>query len=163
MFELVQKHPPHWPPFIPPTKPEVTTTGAELIESTDKLFELEEEFEILSVWRKLWWPFWVLNILLILLHWLKLHSHVSPEVPEIMDNRAQTPGSIQNSNRDSSFCQRASPDGKAVKDFIMRPWKRTSFYHMSFLKWTSEAKASLSLGCMFGERDNAKWVFLALI
>lgn len=28
MFELVQKHPPHWPPFIPPTKPEVTTTGA---------------------------------------------------------------------------------------------------------------------------------------
>nr|XP_013795725.1 PREDICTED: cysteine protease ATG4A isoform X2 [Apteryx mantelli mantelli] len=49
MFELVQKHPPHWPPFIPPTKPEVTTTGAELIESTDKLFELEEEFEILSV------------------------------------------------------------------------------------------------------------------
>ncbi|XP_060612197.2 cysteine protease ATG4A isoform X1 [Anolis sagrei] len=49
MFELVQKHPPHWPPFVPPTKPEVTTTGAELIESTDKLFELEEEFEILSV------------------------------------------------------------------------------------------------------------------
>ncbi|XP_061454988.1 cysteine protease ATG4A isoform X1 [Rhineura floridana] len=49
MFELVQKHPPHWPPFIPPTKPEVTTTGAELIESTDKLFESEEEFEILSV------------------------------------------------------------------------------------------------------------------
>ncbi|XP_062359130.1 cysteine protease ATG4A isoform X4 [Cinclus cinclus] len=49
MFELVQKHPPHWPPFIPPSKPEVTTTGAELIESTDKLFELEEEFEILSV------------------------------------------------------------------------------------------------------------------
>ncbi|XP_068524490.1 cysteine protease ATG4A-like [Anas acuta] len=49
MLELVQKHPPHWPPFIPPTKPEVTTTGAELIESTDKLFELEEEFEILSV------------------------------------------------------------------------------------------------------------------
>ncbi|XP_071888121.1 cysteine protease ATG4A-like, partial [Anas platyrhynchos] len=49
VFELVQKHPPHWPPFIPPTKPEVTTTGAELIESTDKLFELEEEFEILSV------------------------------------------------------------------------------------------------------------------
>ncbi|XP_063169445.1 cysteine protease ATG4A isoform X2 [Candoia aspera] len=49
MFELVQKHPPHWPPFIPPTKPEVTTTGAELIDSTDKLFELEEEFEILSV------------------------------------------------------------------------------------------------------------------
>lgn len=26
---------------------------AELIESTDKLFELEEEFEILSVWGKL--------------------------------------------------------------------------------------------------------------
>ncbi|KAJ6657419.1 hypothetical protein lerEdw1_002478 [Lerista edwardsae] len=49
MFELVQKHPPHWPPFIPPAKPEVTTTGAELIESTDKLFELEEEFEILTV------------------------------------------------------------------------------------------------------------------
>ncbi|XP_064933996.1 cysteine protease ATG4A isoform X2 [Columba livia] len=49
MFELVQKHPPHWPPFVPPAKPEVTTTGAELIESTDKLFELEEEFEILSV------------------------------------------------------------------------------------------------------------------
>ncbi|XP_038604446.1 cysteine protease ATG4A isoform X2 [Tachyglossus aculeatus] len=49
MFELVQKHPTHWPPFIPPAKPEVTTTGAELIESTDKLFELEEEFEILSV------------------------------------------------------------------------------------------------------------------
>uniref|UniRef100_A0A8C8RCN5 Cysteine protease n=1 Tax=Pelusios castaneus TaxID=367368 RepID=A0A8C8RCN5_9SAUR len=49
MFELVQNHPAHWPPFIPPTKPEVTTTGAELIESTDKLFELEEDFEILSV------------------------------------------------------------------------------------------------------------------
>nr|XP_033800396.1 cysteine protease ATG4A isoform X2 [Geotrypetes seraphini] len=49
MFELVPKHPPHWPPFIPPTKPEVSTTGAELIESTDKLFEVEEEFEILSV------------------------------------------------------------------------------------------------------------------
>lgn len=28
MFELVQKHPPHWPPFVPPAKPEVTTTGA---------------------------------------------------------------------------------------------------------------------------------------
>ncbi|MEE6497018.1 hypothetical protein FKM82_002562 [Ascaphus truei] len=49
MFELAPTHPPHWPPFIPPTKPEVTTTGAELIESTDKLFEMEEEFEILSV------------------------------------------------------------------------------------------------------------------
>ncbi|XP_066437806.1 cysteine protease ATG4A [Eleutherodactylus coqui] len=48
MFELTPKHPPHWPPFIPPTKPEVSTTGAELIESTDKLFE-EEEFEILTV------------------------------------------------------------------------------------------------------------------
>lgn len=48
MFELAPKHPPHWPPFIPPTKPEVSTTGAELIESTDKLFE-EEEFEILTV------------------------------------------------------------------------------------------------------------------
>ena len=31
MFELVQKHPPHWPPFIPPTKPEVTTTGAGVV------------------------------------------------------------------------------------------------------------------------------------
>ncbi|KAM5146662.1 cysteine protease ATG4A [Mantella aurantiaca] len=49
MFELAPKHPPHWPPFIPPTKPEVTTTGAELIESTDKLFDMEEEFEILTV------------------------------------------------------------------------------------------------------------------
>ncbi|XP_072482111.1 cysteine protease ATG4A isoform X2 [Notamacropus eugenii] len=49
MFELVQKHPAHWPPFIPPTKPEVTTTGAELIESTNNLFELEEDFEILSI------------------------------------------------------------------------------------------------------------------
>ncbi|MGH0136064.1 UNVERIFIED_CONTAM: hypothetical protein FKN15_031004 [Acipenser sinensis] len=49
MFELVEKHPPHWPPFIPPTKPEVQTTGAELIESMDKLFESEEEFEILNV------------------------------------------------------------------------------------------------------------------
>ncbi|XP_078004038.1 cysteine protease ATG4A isoform X2 [Phascolarctos cinereus] len=49
MFELVQKHPAHWPPFIPPTKPEVTTTGAELIESTNNLFELEEDFEILSM------------------------------------------------------------------------------------------------------------------
>uniref|UniRef100_M3XJS5 Cysteine protease n=1 Tax=Latimeria chalumnae TaxID=7897 RepID=M3XJS5_LATCH len=28
MFELVQKHPPHWPPFVPPTKPEVSTIGA---------------------------------------------------------------------------------------------------------------------------------------
>ena len=28
MFELVQKHPSHWPPFVPPVKPEVTTTGA---------------------------------------------------------------------------------------------------------------------------------------
>lgn len=28
MFELVQKHPSHWPPFVPPAKPEVTTTGA---------------------------------------------------------------------------------------------------------------------------------------
>ncbi|XP_075040452.1 cysteine protease ATG4A isoform X2 [Mixophyes fleayi] len=46
MFELVPKHPPHWPPFIPPTKPEVTTTGAELI---DHLFDMEEEFEILTV------------------------------------------------------------------------------------------------------------------
>ncbi|KAI5624671.1 cysteine protease ATG4A [Silurus asotus] len=49
MFELVEKHPSHWPPFVPPTKPEVQTTGAEFIESTDKLFESEEEFEILSV------------------------------------------------------------------------------------------------------------------
>ncbi|KAI4882519.1 hypothetical protein NFI96_018912, partial [Prochilodus magdalenae] len=49
MFELVEKHPSHWPPFIPPTKPEVQTTGAEFIESTDKLFESEEEFEILNV------------------------------------------------------------------------------------------------------------------
>lgn len=32
-------------------------------------------------------------------------------------------------------------------------------------KWASEIKAkiSLSMGCMFGERDNTKWVFLALI
>ncbi|KAI1902598.1 hypothetical protein AGOR_G00017580 [Albula goreensis] len=49
VFELVEKHPPHWPPFVPPTKPEVQTTGAEFIESTDKLFESEEEFEILNV------------------------------------------------------------------------------------------------------------------
>nr|XP_015206981.1 PREDICTED: cysteine protease ATG4A [Lepisosteus oculatus] len=49
MFELVEKHPPHWPPFVPPTKPDVQTTGAEFIESTDKLFESEEEFEILNV------------------------------------------------------------------------------------------------------------------
>uniref|UniRef100_W5LLX4 Cysteine protease n=1 Tax=Astyanax mexicanus TaxID=7994 RepID=W5LLX4_ASTMX len=28
MFELVEKHPSHWPPFVPPTKPEVQTTGA---------------------------------------------------------------------------------------------------------------------------------------
>ncbi|KAF5889216.1 cysteine protease ATG4A, partial [Clarias magur] len=48
MFELVEKHPSHWPPFVPPTKPEVQTTGAEFIESTDKLFESEEEFEILN-------------------------------------------------------------------------------------------------------------------
>lgn len=33
MFELVEKHPSHWPPFVPPTKPEVQTTGAG--ESTD--------------------------------------------------------------------------------------------------------------------------------
>uniref|UniRef100_A0A5F5PMD0 Cysteine protease n=1 Tax=Equus caballus TaxID=9796 RepID=A0A5F5PMD0_HORSE len=51
MFELVQKHPSHWPPFIPPAKPEVTTTGAEFIDSTEQLeeFDLEEDFEILSV------------------------------------------------------------------------------------------------------------------
>ncbi|TRY60035.1 hypothetical protein DNTS_010082, partial [Danionella cerebrum] len=49
MFELVEKHPPHWPPFVPPTKPEVQTTGAEFIESLDKLSESEEEFEILNV------------------------------------------------------------------------------------------------------------------
>ncbi|CAJ0944995.1 unnamed protein product, partial [Ranitomeya imitator] len=30
MFELAPKHPPHWPPFIPPTKPEVSTTGADV-------------------------------------------------------------------------------------------------------------------------------------
>ncbi|XP_057217049.1 cysteine protease ATG4A [Triplophysa rosa] len=49
MFELVEKHPSHWPPFVPPTKPEVQTTGAEFIESPDKLFESEDEFEILNV------------------------------------------------------------------------------------------------------------------
>lgn len=51
MFELVQKHPPHWPPFVPPAKPEVTTTGAEFIDSTEHLeeFDLEEDFEILSI------------------------------------------------------------------------------------------------------------------
>ncbi|XP_003935915.1 cysteine protease ATG4A isoform X1 [Saimiri boliviensis] len=51
MFELVQKHPSHWPPFIPPAKPEVTTTGAEFIDSNEQLEELdlEEDFEILSV------------------------------------------------------------------------------------------------------------------
>lgn len=51
MFELVQKHPSHWPPFVPPAKPEVTTTGAEFIDSTEQLeeFDLEEDFEILSV------------------------------------------------------------------------------------------------------------------
>ncbi|EHA98054.1 Cysteine protease ATG4A [Heterocephalus glaber] len=51
MFELVQKHPPHWPPFVPPTKPEVTTTGAEFIDSTEQLedLDLEEDFEILSL------------------------------------------------------------------------------------------------------------------
>uniref|UniRef100_A0A5F9DS73 Cysteine protease n=1 Tax=Oryctolagus cuniculus TaxID=9986 RepID=A0A5F9DS73_RABIT len=51
MFELVQKHPSHWPPFVPPAKPEVTTTGAEFIDSTEQLEELdlEEDFEILSV------------------------------------------------------------------------------------------------------------------
>ncbi|XP_073790768.1 cysteine protease ATG4A isoform X1 [Danio rerio] len=48
MFELVEKHPSHWPPFVPPTKPEVQTTGAEFIESPDKLSESEEEFEILN-------------------------------------------------------------------------------------------------------------------
>ncbi|XP_063058533.1 cysteine protease ATG4A [Engraulis encrasicolus] len=47
MFELVEKHPSHWPPFVPPTKPEVQTTGAEFIESPDQLSE--EEFEILNV------------------------------------------------------------------------------------------------------------------
>uniref|UniRef100_A0A6Q2YZ43 Cysteine protease n=1 Tax=Esox lucius TaxID=8010 RepID=A0A6Q2YZ43_ESOLU len=49
MFELVENHPSHWPPFVPPSKPDVQTTGAEFIESTDKLFESEEEFEILNV------------------------------------------------------------------------------------------------------------------
>ncbi|XP_059397617.1 cysteine protease ATG4A-like [Carassius carassius] len=49
MFELVEKHPSHWPPFVPPTKPEVQTTGAEFIESPDNFFESEEEFEILNV------------------------------------------------------------------------------------------------------------------
>uniref|UniRef100_A0A8C6E5E9 Cysteine protease n=1 Tax=Moschus moschiferus TaxID=68415 RepID=A0A8C6E5E9_MOSMO len=51
MFELVQKHPSHWPPFVPPVKPEVTTTGAEFIDSTEQLeeFDLEEDFEILSI------------------------------------------------------------------------------------------------------------------
>ncbi|GAB5584811.1 cysteine protease ATG4A [Prionailurus iriomotensis] len=51
MFELVQKHPSHWPPFVPPAKPEVTTSGAEFIDSTEQLEEsdLEEDFEILSV------------------------------------------------------------------------------------------------------------------
>uniref|UniRef100_A0A673UJ42 Cysteine protease n=1 Tax=Suricata suricatta TaxID=37032 RepID=A0A673UJ42_SURSU len=51
MFELVQKHPSHWPPFVPPAKPEVTTTGAEFIDSAEQLEEsdLEEDFEILSV------------------------------------------------------------------------------------------------------------------
>ncbi|XP_060688441.1 cysteine protease ATG4A isoform X1 [Hemiscyllium ocellatum] len=49
MFELVEKHPPHWPPFVPATKPEVQTTGAEFVEPADKLFESEEEFEILNV------------------------------------------------------------------------------------------------------------------
>ncbi|XP_046898877.1 cysteine protease ATG4A [Hypomesus transpacificus] len=49
MFELVENHPPHWPPFVPPTKPEVHTTGAEFIESPDQLLESEEEFEILNV------------------------------------------------------------------------------------------------------------------
>ncbi|XP_041050643.1 cysteine protease ATG4A isoform X1 [Carcharodon carcharias] len=49
MFELVEKHPAHWPPFIPATKPEVQTTGAEFVEPADKLFESEEEFEILNV------------------------------------------------------------------------------------------------------------------
>ncbi|XP_032475933.1 cysteine protease ATG4A isoform X7 [Phocoena sinus] len=51
MFELVQKHPSHWPPFVPPAKPEVTTTGAEFIDSTEQLedFDLEEDFEILSI------------------------------------------------------------------------------------------------------------------
>uniref|UniRef100_A0A4W3JF45 Cysteine protease n=1 Tax=Callorhinchus milii TaxID=7868 RepID=A0A4W3JF45_CALMI len=49
MFELVEKHPSHWPPFVPATKPEVHTTGAEFIEPADKLFESEEEFEILNI------------------------------------------------------------------------------------------------------------------
>lgn len=51
MFELVQKHPAHWPPFVPPAKPEVTTTGAEFIDSTEQLedIDMEEDFEILVV------------------------------------------------------------------------------------------------------------------
>jgi len=40
MFELVQKHPPHWPPFIPPTKPEVTTTGAGMVWAESPLVQL---------------------------------------------------------------------------------------------------------------------------
>uniref|UniRef100_A0A6Q2YWU4 Cysteine protease n=1 Tax=Esox lucius TaxID=8010 RepID=A0A6Q2YWU4_ESOLU len=28
MFELVENHPSHWPPFVPPSKPDVQTTGA---------------------------------------------------------------------------------------------------------------------------------------
>lgn len=52
------------------------------------------------------------------------YSHVSPKVPEIMENRAQNPSSIQNSN---GSLTRASPDGKAIKALVVRCLMGISF------------------------------------
>lgn len=54
------------------------------------------------------------------------------------------------------------PRGKGSERFYYKTLKGNLFLICVFLedKWTSEIKAK---GCMFGEKDNTKWVFLALI
>lgn len=52
------------------------------------------------------------------------YSHVSPKVPEIMENRARNPSSIRNSN---DSLTRASPDGKAIQALVVRCLTGISF------------------------------------
>lgn len=59
------------------------------------------------------------------------------------------------------------PRWKGNERFYYKTLKGNLFLIRVFLedKWTSEikAKVSLPMGCMSGEKDNTKWVFLALI
>lgn len=61
MFELVQKHPSHWPPFVPPAKPEVTTSGAgkPLVQGS---WASRPRRSSCFMRQKQWWPMFPWNV-----------------------------------------------------------------------------------------------------